>query len=109
MDPDLPNWQQMRPLHHLAQHGDVETARLFLDFGADPSAIDEEYRSTPLGWAARCGQREFVRFLLQQEAEQGQGAGATEAPLPAWATAIEWARRRGHGEILALLHEAAPR
>jgi ankyrin repeat protein len=74
MDPDLPNWQQMRPLHHLAQHGDVETARLFLDYGADPSAIDEEYRSTPLGWAARCGQREFVRFLLGHEAVRREAA-----------------------------------
>ena len=53
MDPDLPNWQQIRPLHHQAGSGDVAAARLFLEFGADPDAVDEEYRSTPLGWAAR--------------------------------------------------------
>ena len=100
MDPDLPNWQQIRPLHHQAGSGDIEAARLFLEFGADPDAVDEEFRSTPLGWAARCGQREFVQFLL---ALRGP---AEPAAVPAWARAHAWADRRGHREIAALLANA---
>ena len=100
MDPDLPNWQQIRPLHHQAGRGDIAAARLFLEFGADPDAVDEEFRSTPLGWAARRGQREFVQFLLAR-----RGAGEP-ASVPAWARAPAWAQRRGHREIAALLAAA---
>ena len=98
MDPDLPNWQQIRPLHHIAARGDVRSAELFLEFGADLDAVDEEFRSTPLGWAARCGQREFVRFLLAQ-----RGPRPEPAAVPAWAQPHAWAQRRGHAEVAALL------
>jgi ankyrin repeat protein len=101
MDPDLPNWQQVRPLHHTAARGEIDKAELFLEFGADPVAIDEEYRSTPLGWAARCGQTEFVRFLL------GTKVDPSAPPTPDWAQPIEWARRRGHQDIVNLLHGPA--
>ena len=101
MDPDLPNWQQIRPLHHMAARGQIEQAKLFLEFGADLGAVDEDFHSTPLGWAARCGQTDFVRFLLQR------GPPDDERPaVPAWATATAWARRRGHREIVALLGRA---
>ena len=98
MDPDLPNWQQIRPLHHIAARGDIRSAELFLEFGADLDAVDEEFRSTPLGWAARCGQREFVRFLLAQRTRH-----AEPAAVPAWAQPHAWALRRGHAEVAALL------
>ena len=97
MDANLPNWQQVTPLHHIAAKGGIDAARLFLAFGADPGAIDEEYRSTPLGWAARAGQTDFVRFAL---------ANGFDPALPAqpdWARPIAWARRRGHDEIAQLL------
>ena len=42
MDPNLPNWQQVRPLHFIAENGEIDKARLFLGYGADPNAIDEE-------------------------------------------------------------------
>ena len=104
MDPDLPNWQQIRPLHHLAARGEIDKAKLFLEFGANPGAIDEEYRSTPLGWAARSGQTDFVRFWLET-GEKGS-TGASVPQVPAWARPIEWARRRGHAEIADLLDRA---
>ena len=98
MDPNLPNWQQIRPLHHIAARGDIRSAELFLEFGADLDTVDEEFRSTPLGWAARCGQREFVRFLLAH-----RGARPEPAAVPAWAQPQAWALRRGHAEVAALL------
>ena len=42
----------------------IERARILLDAGASLSARDEEYRSTPLAWAARANIPEMVDFLL---------------------------------------------
>ena len=55
MDANLPNWQRVTPLHHMASHGEIDAARLFLEFGADPHAIDEEYphHAPRLGGAQR--------------------------------------------------------
>ena len=97
MDANLPNWQRVRPLHFIAEKGDIERARLFLEYGADPNAIDEEYRSTPLGWAARRGQTEFVRFALDR------GFDPAVPETPAWARPLAWAQRRGHDEVAGLL------
>ena len=97
MDPNLPNWQQVRPLHFIAEKGDIDAARLFLSYGADPNAIDEEYRTTPLGWAARRGQTEFVRFGL------ANGFDPALPGVPAWASPLAWARSRGHDEVAGLL------
>ena len=101
MDADVPNWQQVRPLHHMAAKGEIAAARLFLEFGADPFARDEEYRSTPLGWASRQGQEEFVRFWL----DTVEGALRNEPAAPPWASAIAWAKNRGHERIARLLED----
>lgn len=100
MDPDLPNWQSIRPLHHHAAKGSIEAAILFLRYGADPRALDEEYRSTPLGWAARAGQLDFVKFLLDYDATLKHYDPPEQPP---WAHPLEWARKRGHREIENLL------
>ena len=97
MDPDLPNWQRVRPLHFMAARGEIDKARLFLEYGADRNAVDEEYRSTPLGWATRRGQTDFVRFALDN------GFEPASAKSPDWAHALSWARRRGHDEVARLL------
>ena len=102
MDPNVPNWQQVRPLHHMAAKGEVDAARLFLEFDADPFARDEEYLATPLGWAARAGQEEFVRFWL----DTVEGALAAEPATPQWANATAWAQCRGHTAIVRLLNAA---
>src|SRR5262249_20498368 len=52
------NWHEVTLLHDMAHEGDVAKACLLLDHGASINAIDEEYRSTPLGFAARWGKRE---------------------------------------------------
>ena len=97
MDPSLPNWQRVTPLHYIAAGGGIDKAKLFLEFGADAHAIDEEYRTTPLGWAARTGQVEFVRFALNN------GFDAATPSEPTWAQPISWAQRRGHTEVVELL------
>jgi ankyrin repeat protein len=92
MDPDHMNWHYTTLLHHVAADGDIPKARLLLDYGATIDAIDEEYRSTPLGMAARWGRREMVAFLLER------GADPTAAG-DAWATPLAWATKKGHADV----------
>ncbi len=99
MDPNRPNWLRITPLHQFAEHGDVESAALFIDHGADLQAREEEYSSTPLAWAAKFGQTRMVEFLLRC------GAKPTLPDDPPWATPLSWATRRGHDEIMHLLRE----
>ena len=101
LDANLPDWQRRTPLHAFAGVADpgdshFEVMDLFIEFGADPNAIDEEERSTPLGLAARAGEKRTVEYLLEHGADPNL-AGA------AWATPLAWAQKRGHGEIAVVL------
>ena len=97
MTPHVPNWLHITALHHFAGNGDLENARLFLDRGARIDARDEEFRSTPLGWAARKGQQAMVDLLIER------GAAVNLPDCPPWATPLAWARRRGHQPIVERL------
>jgi ankyrin repeat protein len=99
MDANHMNWHRFTLLHHMGADGELGKARLLVEHGADIDAVDEEYRSTPLGVAARRGQRELVTYLLDRGADPNL-AGAS------WATPIAWARKRGHAEIATLLAAA---
>ncbi len=101
LDPNLPDWQRRTPLHDLSKghrhiKDSIELMRLFLEFGADINAVDEEDRSTPLGIAAREGELERVELLL----DAGADPSAAGAP---WATPVAWAQRRGHSEIAEVI------
>jgi len=96
MDPNHMNWHYTTLLHHVASDGDIPKASLLLDHGATIDAIDEEYRSTPLGMAARWGRREMVAFLLERGADR-------DAAGDPWATPLTWATRQGHHDIAAML------
>jgi hypothetical protein len=97
MDPNHPNWLRATPLHRFAEHGDAESAALFIDHGADLDARDEEFCSTPLAWAARFGRTGMVEFLLWR------GARPTLPDDPPWATPLAWATRKGHDNVVQLL------
>lgn len=101
MDPNLPNWQRVTPLHHMAGQGNVPGAKLFLKYGADPHLVELEYHTTPLGWAAREGQTDFVKFLLSHDSElkTSRPANADEQ----FTTPLFWASKRGHQNVVALL------
>ncbi|UVI29291.1 ankyrin repeat domain-containing protein [Paenibacillus spongiae] len=102
MNPNHMNWHHVTLLHDMAQEGDLRKARLLLDYGADINAVDEEYRSTPLGFAARWGQREMVALLL------ARGADPNKSGAP-WATPLAWAQKKGHSDIEADLRRAGAR
>jgi ankyrin repeat protein len=113
MSPDVMNWQHQTLLHHVCvatdyrgrdrTDGAIERAAILLDAGANISARDEEYRSTPLAWAARTNALEVAAFLLSRRAPTNL---PDDEP---WATPLTWAERRGHEEMSALLkrHGAA--
>ena len=92
MNPNHMNCHRTTLLHGMAQLGDVARATLLLDRGADINAVDEEFKSTPLGFAARWGQRKVARLLLDRGADRSL-AGAD------WATPLAWARKKGHKKI----------
>jgi ankyrin repeat protein len=107
IDPDLPNWQRATPLHLCGRDGRgrprahrPECATILLDAGATISAKDEEYRSTPLAWAARNDLPDMVELLL------GRGVPTNLADDEPWATPHAWAIRRGHVRIVEILRAA---
>jgi ankyrin repeat protein len=99
MDANRSNWLGITPLHRFAERGDLASARLFIEHGAQLDARDRELQSTPLGYAARAGRLRMVRFLLER------GAVVHEPEDPPWATPLAWARRRGHDRVVDLLQK----
>jgi len=89
-------WHGVTLLHDMAQNGDLTRARLLIDHGAELDLIEDEYRSTPLGLAARWGRRPLVDLLLSR----GANPNASGAP---WSTPLAWARAKGHAEIERML------
>ena len=101
MDPNRRSWLGITPLHEFAGQGNIEKSAIYIDHGADLGAVDEELRSTPLGYAARNGQERMVEFLLRR------GAKPDLPDDPLWARPAAWATRRGHLEIVQMLLEFA--
>ena len=102
MNPNHMNWQRVTLLHDMAHANDLAKAQLLVEHGAAIDAVDEEYRSTPLGLAARWGHRAMVAFLL----ERGADPNRSGAP---WATPLAWARKKGHADVAADLQRAGAR
>ena len=93
------NWREFTLLHDMAHTGEVQKAGLLLDHGAEINAIDDEYSTTPLGYAARWGHREIVSLLLER------GADPNKADAE-WATPLRWALTQGHNTIATDLRRA---
>jgi len=103
MSPDQMNWQHQTLLHLASGGNKTECAAILLDAGATITARDEEYRSTPLAWAARVNAPKMVEFLLSR------GAPASLPDDPPWATPLAWATRRGHAQVVEMLRAAGAR
>jgi ankyrin repeat protein len=97
MSPDQMNWQHQTLLHLAATKDTTECAAILLDADATITARDDEYRSTPLAWAARANKPKMVEFLLSR------GAPVDLPDDEPWATPLAWAERRGHQQIASIL------
>jgi ankyrin repeat protein len=93
------NCRHTTVLQGMAYKGDTRKAALLLDRGADMNAIDEEFRSTPLGLAVRRGHREMAALLLERGADR-HVAGAS------WATPLESAPEERDANVEAELRTA---
>ncbi len=96
MNPDHMTWHHVTLLHDMAQKGDIPKAKLLIEHGAQLDPIEEEYQSTPLGFAARWGQLEMVEFLLERGANPSM-SGAS------WSSPLAWAKKKEHSQIERLL------
>ncbi|MEO7984216.1 MAG: ankyrin repeat domain-containing protein [Bacteroidota bacterium] len=99
MNPDTMSWHHVTILHDMAQKGNMQKAALLIKYGAAINPVEEEYRSTPLGMAARWGHHEMVDFLLKEGADPNKSGAA-------WSTPLAWARKKGHAEIEKILIKA---
>lgn len=97
MSPDQMNWQHQTLLHLASTMDTTECAAILLDAGGTITARDDEYRSTPLAWAARANKPEMVEFLLSR------GAPVNLPDDEPWATPLAWAERRGYQKIASVL------
>ena len=108
MDPNLPNWQRATPLHDVcsrdyrgrANPHRAPCATILIDAGARLTARDEDYRSTPLAWAARYGLLDMVELLLER------GSPTARSDDEPWATPLAWATKRGHAQVAERLKKA---
>jgi len=99
LNPNLGNWLGIKKLHRCAAKTDKQIADVLLDFGADINSIETEWYSTPLGWAARHGQKAMVEWLLKK------GADPFQPKNKPWALPLAWAERRGYNEIAEMLKQ----
>jgi ankyrin repeat protein len=93
---------RMQTMLHICCRGDgsgrpfkvsLECAALLLDEGANTSAKDDDFCSTPLGWAARNNRPDMVDFVL------ARGAKTNLPDDEPWASPLAWAKRRGHTQV----------
>jgi ankyrin repeat protein len=60
---DVNAFDSYTPLHHAAAANDIVTMELLLARGADTTVHDDEYDTTPLGWAKFFDAKEAAAFL----------------------------------------------
>ena len=97
-DVNLKGGLHTRPLNIAAYSGYTETVQLLLEHGIEVNPDDEYRYGSALGAAARTGNAEIVRLLLQKGWNANQKMKTYNCPLIAAAT-------YGHAEVVQVLLE----
>lgn len=100
MNPDHTDWLGVTALHDFAKKGDISNAKIFIEHGASVNLIDEEFCTSPLGYAAKYNKAEMVEFLLQN------GATPDLNEIPEWAKPLTLAKRNGNEKVVEMLSQA---
>lgn len=97
LDVNRPNWIGKTFLHSCARKGNVETARVLIESGAEIDAVELEHGGTALAEAVRRDHLEMVTFLIDRGADPDVPAGSD------WGTPRSVAMRKGCEEMLRLM------
>lgn len=97
IDPDNVTWLGIHQLHHGCSD---EVFADWLSLDVNLNLIDSEHQSTPLGWAARRGDLEFAKALLD-------GGADPNAAGEAWAQPMAWASRQNDSAMAKLIETYA--
>ena len=84
-DVNRTDWWGRTLLQAEAAEGNLDRAKMLLDLGADLHSIDVQSHTNALGYAARQGRVEMVKFLLEQGAD-------TNPDVPEWAKPLRYAQ-----------------
>ncbi len=95
-DPSIPDPANSLPLHHAADKGHLEIAKMLIEKKADSINVKGHQRATPLCVASRAGNLDMVQFLLNSGADATIHDGNGYLPL-------HWATQNKHLEIVKTL------
>ena len=84
-DVNRPDWWGRTLLQAEAAEGNLDRAKMLIELGADLHLIDVQSHTNALGYAARQGQVEMVKFLLEQGADKNPD-------VPDWAKPLRYAK-----------------
>lgn len=87
----------MTALHIIALAGNIESANWLIDNGANVNAIEQEFCSSPLGWAAKWGHIELAKLLISY------GAEINLPNSESWTQPLSWAQKNNHQKLVRLL------
>ena len=79
------DWWGRTLLQADAAEGDLDRVKMLIDLGADPQWIDVQSRTNALGYAARQGRVEMVKFLLEQGVDKNPD-------VPDWGKPLRYAQ-----------------
>ena len=84
-DVNRTDWWGRTLLQAEAANGNMDRAKMLLELGADLHAIDVQGHTNALGYAARQGEVEIVKFFLEQGADKNPD-------VPEWAKPLTYAK-----------------
>ncbi len=102
------------PLHHAAEAGDTDLARLLIEHGADPNLVDTHIGATPWGWAnhnRHTGTADYLRPLTRHDDPlpeftiTSSGRTTSLATPPLIEVQLDRLARQQHPTLVTLRHD----